>query len=460
MIRGLNRFAAELRRSGIHHSPAEWLDALRAIECVGLADRTRFRDALRATLVKRWSQRPRFDAAFDAFFKSPGTGKGDAYDSGAAGTADRGAAKGESSSRSPAARPSADRRTGSERVPGRPTEASAAAAPGDERVPRTGQRRPRADAVARMLTEVRDASPSRRGRLRHVALSRESRDSPERPTARSGLPHPARTDLRRPLPVDDERRVAEQVRRCVEQIRLRGSRRRRRAPAGRLYLRNVFRENLRHGGVPFVLPRRRTARRSARVVLLIDVSWSTTRAAALFLSIAAEFLRTCRSVRTLLFVDRPVDATPAVERWMRSSPSRARARPTGRRPPPGSTVARGGASFVTLLDGVRGLDPFAASDYGRMFHRLLGSPLRPQGRDTVLVVLGDGRTNRYDAQDWAFEEIAEHCGSTIWLVPEALEEWGTGDSALDVYLPHADVAVETADLAGLARGVAELMRRI
>ncbi len=48
----------------------------------------------------------------------------------------------------------------------------------------------------------------------------------------------------------------------------------------------------------------------------------------------------------------------------------------------------------------------------------------------------------------------------IWLVPEPVSRWGTGDSALASYLPYADVAVEARNLAGLARGVAELVRRL
>ena len=78
----------------------------------------------------------------------------------------------------------------------------------------------------------------------------------------------------------------------------------------------------------------------------------------------------------------------------------------------------------------------------------------------MLLVLGDGRTNRFDPQDWAFQEMAQSCGAALWLVPEPVELWGTGDSALAAYLPHVDTAVEARDVTGLARGVAELLRRV
>jgi uncharacterized protein with von Willebrand factor type A (vWA) domain len=106
------------------------------------------------------------------------------------------------------------------------------------------------------------------------------------------------------------------------------------------------------------------------------------------------------------------------------------------------------------------MNPDAPSDYGRALDRLLRSPRRPAGRDTVLVVLGDGRNNRLDPMGWTLEELAARCAATLWLVPEPLAEWGTGDSALADYLPHVDLAVEARDLVGLGRGVAELLRRL
>ena len=82
------------------------------------------------------------------------------------------------------------------------------------------------------------------------------------------------------------------------------------------------------------------------------------------------------------------------------------------------------------------------------------------GRDAVLVVLGDGRTNVFDPLPWAFEEIAGRARRVLWLVSEPRVRWGTGDSALGAYLPFCDVAVEARDLEGLARGVRELAASI
>lgn len=450
MIAGLRGFVAGLREEGIAASPAECIDALRAVRLAGVADRERFQTALRATLVKRSGQRAAFDRLFDIYFAAPARGRARGKRGGpgaggpATGQRSRRAATGASAR--PRAAPPAPR------IP-------------DRRPPPAPARRGGGESdVARILAAVREGGPGRRGRLRRVLLE------PGSPPGETGLlrgaaADPQHRDLRSVLGFDDERELAEAVPRLIERIRLRTGRRRRRAPSGTIYLRRLFRENLSHGGVPFVLPRRRLRPRRPKVELLVDVSWSCARAAALFLWMVGAFLRLGRETRVTLFVDRTVDATDAVSLWLsRSAPAgrrgARRGAPAPRRRLPGAAIAPGGRPFHGLLGSLPQLNPEAPSDYGRVFHRLLRSPARPRGRDTVLVILGDGRNNRLDPLDWAFGEVAGGCAATLWLVPEPLAQWGTGDSALADYLPHADLAVEARDLAGLGRGVAELLRRL
>ena len=441
MIAGLERFVEALRRQGIAASPAEWLDALRAAEVAGLHDRERFRQALRCALVKRASQLACFDATFDAFFVGPGRG---------------------GPGRERSGRHAAASARGRRSAPTPPDEAPPAERPVASRPQETP---PDRESLAREIAAVRDGAPRQHGRLRRVIVAadapyRAPREAAAREAHAADLPL-ERVELARTLSFEQEAEIARGVRRVVERIRLRSGRRLRRSPRGRLDLRRLFRDNLAHGGVPWILPRRRVRPRRSRVVLLIDVSWSTARAAGLFLSVAGEILRRARDTRVLLFVDRAVDATAVVEAWL--------ARPAGAVPPavlpvgrrsPGEAIVRGGVSFASVVRSLRGLNLDAPSDYGRVFHALARSPMRPTGRGTALVVLGDGRTNRFDPQDWAFEELAARSGAVLWLVPEPVERWGSGDSALAAWLPQVDVAVEAADLRGLSRGVAELVRRL
>lgn len=396
MTPALARFAATLRAEGLSASPSELLDAARALSAVGIEDRALVRAVLRATLAKDRRGREILDRVFDAFFVPPARVPGDRK-------GERRGSGRPAPRKAPARPPEPDRR-------GRP-------APGSER-----REDPR-ENVRKTLAALRE-----RGRSKHAERRRE----------RGRADDPLRRTLAPRASEEEDRELARMLPRLIEAIRLRTARRMKEARRGRLDLRRVFRRNLRHDGVPFELPWRLPRPRPTRVVLLVDVSWSVARAAGYFLWIASEFLEPGRRARVVAFVDRPVDATAAVARWKRSSR----------------------ATFAQVLSGLPGLNLAAASDYGRALHALSRSKLRPAGRDTILVVLGDARTNRYDPQGFALEELSRSCRAVIWLVPEPESRWGTADSALADYLPHVDVVAEATDLAGLASGVEAVLRRL
>lgn len=196
-------------------------------------------------------------------------------------------------------------------------------------------------------------------------------------------------------------------------------------------------------GVPFLLPFRRRRPRRPRIVLLVDVSWSVMRKSSTFLSIADAALASNRRTSVHLFVDRCVDATQTLTRGPRNDPAsiRDRIRSTG------------------------DLDPAAPSDYGSAFYQAAHSP-RGKGRvartgpDTILVVMGDARSNFRDPQSWAFDDLASRCRRVIWMNPEPAALWNTGDSVLGEYLPSCDVICEASDPQGMARGVGEIIRSL
>jgi uncharacterized protein with von Willebrand factor type A (vWA) domain len=80
-------FVEALRTAGLPVSLAEDLDAVQAVTTLGLDQREDVRTALAATLVKRQSHRPSFDAVFDLFFPALlGSGVRDTSAPGAAGS--------------------------------------------------------------------------------------------------------------------------------------------------------------------------------------------------------------------------------------------------------------------------------------------------------------------------------------------------------------------------------------
>ena len=64
----LEQFFRALRAADVRVSPAEAIDASRAVTVTGFADRTLFKDALCSTLAKSAEEVDRFDAVFETFF--------------------------------------------------------------------------------------------------------------------------------------------------------------------------------------------------------------------------------------------------------------------------------------------------------------------------------------------------------------------------------------------------------
>ena len=64
----LEQFFRALRAADVRISPAEAIDASRAVLVTGYGDRVLFKDALCATLAKSADEVDRFDAVFETFF--------------------------------------------------------------------------------------------------------------------------------------------------------------------------------------------------------------------------------------------------------------------------------------------------------------------------------------------------------------------------------------------------------
>jgi hypothetical protein len=54
-------------------------------------------------------------------------------------------------------------------------------------------------------------------------------------------------------------------------------------------------------------------------------------------------------------------------------------------------------------------------------------------------------------------EIHNKAKNVIWLNPESPGAWGFGDSVMDKYLPHTDIAEEVRNLRQLSRVVDKLV---
>src|ERR1043166_4288297 len=71
MRENLHRFFRAARGAGVRPSPAESIDAMRAVSKVGFADRAVLRDTFLLTLAKTQDEKKALGDCFDLFFDQP-----------------------------------------------------------------------------------------------------------------------------------------------------------------------------------------------------------------------------------------------------------------------------------------------------------------------------------------------------------------------------------------------------
>ena len=203
-----------------------------------------------------------------------------------------------------------------------------------------------------------------------------------------------------------------EVRRVVEKLAdklVRDHRRRlRKATRGVLDIKKTLRRNVAYDGTMFDVRWRRHKREKSTVYVLCDVSSSVARVARFLLLFLYELTDVLPNLRAFSFSSRLGEITDI----FRSKPS---------------DEAIEDALFVWGKGN---------TDYARAFmdfRELCGKDLNNRA---VLVVLGDGRNNYYDARPDVFKELSKRVKQVFWLTPETPDSWGEGDSEMRRYAPH------------------------
>ncbi|MFD7436127.1 VWA domain-containing protein [Streptomyces sp. NPDC059861] len=417
----LTDFVAALRAHGVRVGTGETVDAARAVQALGLADRELLREGLAATLLHTHGQRPVFDPVFDLYFPrgvggpdSAATDRDDLRERLAAAlTADDGALLG---------------RLAIEAVDGFGGYGSSPGSDGwsayqalDRIRPQTLLARVRADVRGRagepgFADRLLDDEIRRRIEAFRALVGAEAR---RRVAERRGRDEIARRAV---APTADrvdflyagQDRLA-QLRRAVQplarKLATRLAARRRRAARGSIDLRRTLRGSLSTGGVPMrpVLRRRRPVR--PELVLLCDVSGSVSGFSDFTMLLVQALHDQFSKLRVFAFVNRIDEVTGLLVHGAADS---------------GGLSARIRAEAT--LTGWHG-----SSDYGVSlgeFAERYGDAVGPR---TTVLVLGDARTNMSDPNLAALRRIGGRARRVHWLNPEPRSQWGTGDSAAPAY---------------------------
>jgi uncharacterized protein len=439
-------FVRAARSAGLRVSPAESIDAARAVEVVGLADRERLRDTLSLVLAKTADEKARFDTCFDRFFSREGFGA--------------------------AAPPPPD-----PRLP--PAGENAGASPGEGQggggglaaMLRDGDRAGLAAAMEEAAAEVGLSEIvvfTQVNLFTRRILERMGLDALDREVARLG-DTPAGDTLRRQrdwlraqvrgfaqqnlqlfaegdaqrqrerrlaatrlsaIDRRDRERMRVLVRAMARRLAVQYGRKRWRARRGQLDARHTLRRNMGWGGVPFLPVWKRRRVEKPRLVVLCDVSGSVAAVAEFLLLFVHSLNEALSGLRSFAFSGDLVEVGPILER---------------------QPIER---AIPEIMDRV-GL---GSSNYGRSLATFEAGWLPTLDRRTTVIILGDGRGNRTDPRAEILARVAEHAKQVIWLNPEGRTLWGTGDSDMHRYAPHCRVAATCATVGQLERVIAGLLR--
>ncbi|CAM5611527.1 MULTISPECIES: VWA domain-containing protein [Streptomyces] len=417
----LTSLVGALRGHGMRIGTGESVDAARAVEALGLADRELLREGLAATLLHGTGQRQVFDPVFDLYFPR-----------GVGGPEQQAAGREDLRERLAAALAADDRalmlRLAAEAVDGFGGYGSSPESDGWSSYQTLERVRPQT-LMARVRDDVRarGGAPGFTDRLLEDEVRRRidaframvAAEARRRVAERRGRDEIARRGVR---PTADRvdflfagRDQLAELRRTVQplarKLATRLAARRRRASRGSIDLRRTLRGSLSTGGVPMrpVLRRRRPAR--PELVLLCDVSGSVSGFSDFTMLLVQALHEQFSKVRVFAFVNRVDEVTGLLER--------------GAADPEGLAARIQGEAGVTGYHG--------SSDYGMALGEFAERYEEAVGPRTTVFVLGDARTNMSDPGLPAVRRIARRARRVYWLNPEQRSRWGTGDSAAPAY---------------------------
>jgi uncharacterized protein with von Willebrand factor type A (vWA) domain len=403
-------FANVLRRNGVRVSLSENIDAFRALQLTGIRDPSLFRDALRATLVKRASDVKPFEELFDFFF----LGIGQAIDAlerrmmeelgltpeqfqtmleqiqkllkemeGELSPLTRALLTGDRGELERLLREAANQEweaSSSDRFRLTPYTLMAARLQMD----RVHGEIEHFKAMLQMLAEsgedLQNVMRYLDERMRDLTrLLREIIQQEQRKRGAEPNDYSQRSSFADKsfsfYTEDDIRRMNEAVARLAQRLKNRLSVRRKKALRGRFNVKATLRRNLQYGGVPFHVELDRRKKTKPQVMILCDISDSVLNASRFMLQFVYSVQDLYAKVRSFVFVS---DLGEVTELFEEEELHRA---------------------VETALKGDV-IDVFSHSNFGRAFELFFKNYFPSVNSKTTVLIIGDGRNNYNRPNEW------------------------------------------------------------
>lgn len=448
-------FLEALRGAGLSVSLAEDLDAVAALSALPWDKRATVRDAYAATLVKKRSQRPTFDALFDVYFpRLVGEGvssQGEEPDAQSTGVRDNARALDDLRAALVEALVAGDPETLARMavemlarfgaMPGRGPGLSSWSA--YTALQRVAPAELTAQIVRALLDRGHSEEESARVAARRIGelTRRVEEDARRRIAEEKGPGHVADVAVRPSIDRLDftsaRKADLEEMRREIYPLARRLATRltqehhaQRRGP---LDFRRTVRASMSTGGVPLVTRHKPKRPHRTELVVLCDVSGSVASFAQFTLLLVFALRDQFQKVRAFTFIDHVHEVTHHF---------------------------KPGADVVDVMADLAASTSHAAlwgrTNYGRAFTRFTDEHADALGPKSSVLILGDARSNYSDLALDRLQEIARNSRHAWWLNPEHRRHWDTGDSVAGRY---ADVVpmVECRNLTQLGEFVHDIL---
>jgi hypothetical protein len=438
-------FIKALRASEVRVSPAEAIDAHRAMIEIGYSDRTLVRDALCITLAKSEEDVAKFDECFDAYFtrdtfqKAPPPPSAPSQGGQAGGEAEaelplaqmllEGDQIGLNQMMEAAARRAraTDVRLNTQRnLMSRRILDEMGLRELEELIQRLREMGlPRDDALADRLAERREALFEESSKFVDRQMVLYASETGRR--MRETLLGQAKLTSVEP---EDMRNMEALVKRMAKRLASRYARKRHRADKGKLDVRRTIRKSMGYGGVPFDIIWKRETIDKPKIVAICDVSRSVAAAAQFMLLFLYSLNEVIEKLEAFAFSDRLIRVGDILE----------------------DEDLDGAILNIIKKIGMR------PTDYGRALVDFTELHRDDLDRHTTVIILGDGRSNYSNPRLDIMRDISHRARAVIWLNPEPETYWGQGDSRMDQYKRFCNVAKVCNTLNQLERIIEDVLR--
>lgn len=435
----LRRFLQVARGAGLRISAAEGIDAARALDIVGYADRAALKDTLGLVLAKTPEEKALYDETFDLYFRHEALGgaaddtampqaPGDGTLTQLLSNDDRAALA--------AAMEAAGREAGIEHIRFftqknlyarrillhmglRDVETEMETLRGTGTPPQLDRAALLESRLAHLRARVRDYVE--RNLLMHGRG--ESEQFREELLKSARLSNIDRRDLER-------MRVL--VRQMAKKLAARYAKTRRRRLRGQLDVRRTLRKNMGWGGVPFVTVWKQKRIEKPRVMVLCDVSGSVAAMSQFLLMFLYALNEALSDIRSFAYSGSLIEVSDILEK---------------------EPVER-------AIDRIMDVIGNGSSNYGNALADFEDGWMRFVTRKTTLIILGDARGNHNDPRVDILARLAQRSRRIIWLNPEFPAMWGTGDSDMQRYAPFCGLLTECSTLRQLERAISGMLEAV